>query len=75
MKDPPTDRLLPTIGLLNEVLVVVVLRGHLHEVPSCARVEVVVHFSGRLGKTVKREKKTGVRPYHYSITNNYDKVR
>ena len=73
MKDPPTDRLIPTIGLLNEVLIVVVLRGHLHEGPSCARVEVVVHCSGQSGKTVNAEKKAGVRSYHYSITNSYDK--
>src|SRR3954471_8364819 len=42
--------------LLSEVFVIVVLRGHLHEVPSCARVEEVVHCSGRSCKTVKAEK-------------------
>ena len=43
--------------LLVEVLViVVVLRGHLHEVASRARVEEVIHCSGRSGKTVKTEK-------------------
>src|SRR3954471_11951986 len=35
--------------------VVVVLRWHLHEVASCARVEEVVHCSGRSGKAVKTE--------------------
>ena len=57
MKDPPTGRLFPTTCLLSEVLVIIILRGHLHEVSSCARVEVVVHFNGRSGKTVKAEKK------------------
>ena len=42
--------------LLIEGLVIVVLRGHLHEVPSCARVEEVVHCSGRSGKTINAEK-------------------
>src|ERR1041384_3737310 len=51
--------------LLSEVLIVVILRGHLHEVASSTRVEEVVHCSGRSGKTVKRKRRTGVRPYHY----------
>ena len=66
MKRPTTDRLHPTIGLLNEVLIIVVLWGHLHEVSYGARVEVVVNCSGRSGKTIKAENKQGVRLYHYS---------
>src|SRR3954464_7454116 len=55
--------------LLVQVLdVVVVLRWHLHEVASCARVEEVVHCSGRSGKAVKTEIVNGVE--NMSLRNN-----
>ena len=47
--------------LLVEGNVVVILRGNLHEVAACARIEEVVHCSGRSGKTVKAQKYNGVR--------------
>src|SRR3954465_14936340 len=58
-KSPPTDRLNPTTCLLSEVVLIVILWGHLHEVSFGARVEIVVHCSGRSGKTVKAENKHG----------------
>src|SRR3954470_24001781 len=62
--------------LLVQVLdVIVVLRWHLHEVASCARVEEVVHGSGRTGKAIKTEIVNGVRTCHYEITNAKGKVK
>src|SRR3954471_927708 len=55
---PPTGTSEPNDKiLLVEVLVlVVILRRHLHEVASGAGVEVVVHCSGRSGKAIKTER-------------------
>src|SRR3954470_14708492 len=62
--------------LLVQVLdVVVVPRWHLHEVASCARVEEVVHCSGRSGKAIKTEIVNRVRTCHYGITNATGKVK
>src|SRR4051812_29720264 len=43
---PPTERWNPTIGLLGEVLIVVLLRWNLHEVAFAAGVEAVVNCGG-----------------------------
>src|ERR1041385_7180292 len=42
--------------LLNKVELIVILRRHLHEVSSRARVKEVLHCNGRSGKTVKAQK-------------------
>ena len=63
------------ILLVEVLMIVVVLRGNLHEVAACARVQEVVRCSGRSGKTVKAQKYNGLRPYHYSITNSFRKVK
>ena len=69
-KDPPTGTSEPNYKiLLVEVLViVVVLRGHLHEVAPSARVEVVVHCSGRSGKAIKTRMVNGGE--NMSLQNN-----
>ena len=52
---PPTERRNPTICLLGEVLIVVLLRWNLHEVAFGAGVEVVVNFSGSRCIYVEKE--------------------
>ena len=54
---PPTERRNPTIGLLGEYLIVVLLGWNLHEVASGAGVEVVVNCS--VSRYIYVERKQG----------------
>src|SRR3954468_18300645 len=56
------------ILLVGVLVIVVVLRWHLHEVASGARVEEVIHCSGRSGKIVKTEMVNGGE--NMSLRNN-----
>ena len=54
--DPPTGTSEPNyrILLIEVIVIIVILEWHLHKVASRARVEVVVHCSGRSGKAEKQ---------------------
>ena len=54
---PPTERRNPTIGLLGEVLIAVLLWWNLHEVASGAGVEVVINYSGSRYIDMEKESK------------------